>query len=245
MPEAMDATPNDAIFAYLLDYAYEPLYVYGGVVVLLTASSFGLPFPEEATLLSAGLLAHIGSRPDLYPPPSPDAQGVGIGTMAVVCFLSVVLSDLLVFSLGRLFGPRILKSRLMARMIKPEAWARIETWTRRYGAWACGIFRFTPGLRFPGHFTCGSLGISYWTFLAVDGAAALVSVPTQVILMGFWGQEVLAVLKDVKLVIFGIFAAAVVVLLFRRWRARPAASTGVLTSAKSTRGEPDEPRGVA
>jgi hypothetical protein len=46
-------------------------------------------------------------------------------------------------------------------------------------------------------------------------------------------------------VILGIFAAAVVVLLFRRWRARPAASTGALASVKSTRGEADEPRGVA
>lgn len=229
----MDASQND-IMIFFLDYAYEPLFVYVGVILLLTASSFGLPFPEEATLLTAGLLAHIGSRPDLYPPPSPDATGINVWVMASVCFAAVLLSDLLVFSLGRAFGPRLRRSRFMNRMIKPEAWVKIEYWTKRYGAWACGIFRFTPGLRLPGHFTCGSLGISYWTFLAVDGTAALVSVPTQVILMAFWGQEVLGALKNVKLV---LLSAAILIAMVYFWKRRRAKRATAIMQGKAAEGQ--------
>ena len=56
---------NNPIIAFFLDYAHQPHYVYAAIIVLMLASSFGLPFPEEVTLLSAGLLAYIGSNPEL------------------------------------------------------------------------------------------------------------------------------------------------------------------------------------
>lgn len=60
------------------------------------------------------------------------------------------------------------------------------------------IFRFTPGVRFPGHLSCGMMGISPWTFLAADGLAALISVPTQVYLFAHYGEVILSTIKQVK-----------------------------------------------
>lgn len=208
---------NNPIVAFFMQYAYEPMYVYAAITALMFASSFGLPFPEEVTLLSAGLLAHIGSNPELYPPPHPDAVGVDTVTVALVCFFSVLLSDVLVFSLGRQLGPHIRSTRWLQRIVKPEMWARIDAWTAKYGIWACGIFRFTPALRFPGHFTCGSLGIPYSTFLLVDGTAALVSVPTQVVAMAIYGKQVLTYLKDIKMVLASAFVIFVLIYFGKKW----------------------------
>jgi membrane protein DedA with SNARE-associated domain len=221
---------ENPIAAFLLQYAYEPTIVYSSVVLLLFASSFGLPFPEEIVLLSAGLLAHIGSHPELYPPPSPDAMSVDVATAATVCFFAVLMSDFLVFWLGRTFGTRMLNHRWVQKIIKPEAYAKISNWTARFGPYACGVFRFTPALRFPGHFACGALGIKYSTFLLVDGTAALLTVPTQVILMAHFGEQVLGVLKDVKLAMAIVIGIAAIILIGKRLLAKRSARSQ--TSAK-------------
>jgi len=199
--------------------AYEPLYVYTAIAVLLIASSFGFPVPEEVTLLSAGLLSHIGMHPELYPPPSPDAVGVHVAIAATVCFFAVLCSDLLVFALGRHFGPQILKNRFVSRIMTPKVVDRINNWSNRFGPYACGIFRFTPGLRFPGHFACGTFGISYTKFIAIDGTAALLTVPTQVVLMAFFGQEILGAIKTFKIAIGVGICVVVAIYIWRKWRA--------------------------
>jgi membrane protein DedA with SNARE-associated domain len=207
---------------FLLQYAYEPTMVYGLIILLLTASSFGLPFPEEIVLLSAGLLAHIGSNPHLYPPPYPGAVGVSIPITAVVCFFAVFMSDLLVFWLGKRFGSRMLSHPWAKKIISPKGFEKISEWTVRFGPLACGVFRFTPALRFPGHFACGATGIKYSTFIAVDGTAALLTVPTQVLLMAYFGEQVLSILKNVKIVMGSALVIVVLVVAMRYLRSRSA-----------------------
>ena len=206
--------------AILMQYAYEPYTVYSLIIVLLTASSFGLPFPEEIVLLTAGLLAHIGSNPHLYPPPIPDAVGVSIPVTATVCFLAVFLSDFLVFWLGRRYGTRMLNHRWTQKLISPQGYEKIADWTKKFGPLACGVFRFTPALRFPGHFACGATGIKYSTFILVDGTAALLTVPTQVLLMAYFGEKVLSLLKDIKIVLLTIVGVIVLVFIAKRLWAR-------------------------
>jgi membrane protein DedA with SNARE-associated domain len=204
---------------FLLQYAYEPTMVYGLIILLLTASSFGLPFPEEIVLLSAGLLAHIGSNPHLYPPPYPGAVGVSIPITAVVCFFAVFMSDLLVFWLGKRFGSRMLAHPWAKKIISPKGFEKISEWTARFGPLACGVFRFTPALRFPGHFACGATGIKYSTFIAVDGAAALLTVPTQVLLMAYLGEKVFGLLKDIKIALAVLLCLVIVGLAVKSlWR---------------------------
>jgi membrane protein DedA with SNARE-associated domain len=208
----------------LMQYAYEPYTVYSLIVVLLTASSFGLPFPEEIVLLTAGLLAHIGSNPHLYPPPTPDAVGVSIPITAMVCFVSVFFSDFLVFWFGRRFGTRMLNHKWTQRLISPQGYEKIAIWTQKFGPLACGVFRFTPALRFPGHFACGATGVKYSTFILVDGVAALLTVPTQVMLMAYFGEQVLSLLKDIKITLLVIISVIFIVFIAKRlWARRNAA----------------------
>ena len=211
---------EDAILQWFSSYAYQPYLVYGAIIGFMVLSSFGFPVPEEVVLVSAGIVGYMGTRPDLFPPPFEGAATVDVYVLAAVCFFSVFLSDFLVYTLGRVLGDRLLESKIMARY-KPRL-DKVTRWVKEYGAYAAGIFRFTPGLRFPGHFSCGMLGLAQWKFITVDGLAALLTVPTQVLLVASFGEEIIVYFKQFKLVLLGLFAIGVVFWLWRRRRARAA-----------------------
>jgi membrane protein DedA with SNARE-associated domain len=204
------------LIQFFSQYAYEPAYVYTFITCFMFASSFGLPIPEELTLISGGLVAYMAHHPADFPPPYPGAEGVSVFTLSVVCFLAVFGSDLLVFFMGKTFGGKIIKTKFFQKQVAGSGFDKINSWFQKYGGWACGIFRFTPGLRFPGHLSCGLLGIPVWKFCAVDGLAALISVPTQVWIVATYGGEVMKHLKEFKLVILAVFSLVFLILLGRR-----------------------------
>lgn len=187
---------------WFTQYAYQAWLIYLGIFLLMLASGFGLPIPEEVTLISAGLVCYVASRPDLYPPPYVGATPVNPYVTAGVAFFSVVFADGLVFFLGKFFGGKLLRASFMARY--RDRFDKVGEWTKRYGMWAAGSFRFTPGLRFPGHFACGMMGMKVSKFLLVDGFAAAISVPTQVLLVAFYGEHILIYFKQFKLVLLSL-----------------------------------------
>lgn len=199
-------------------YAYEPQYVYAGVVIMMLMSAFGLPLPEEVTLISVGILAFMGSNPHLFPPPYPGAPVVNAYEAAVFAFFAVLTSDFLIYGIGRRWGRKLLYSPRFAKFFKPAMMERVEQWTHKYGAYACGIFRFTPGVRFPGHLACGMLKFPIWKFALIDGVAALISVPTQVLLLAFYGEPILQHLHRFKLGLLGLGLTALVVFFVYKFR---------------------------
>ena len=207
------------IIQWLSAFAYHPLELYGLVVAFMILSGFGLPIPEEIVLVSSGLIAYAGSKPELYPPPYPGAEVVNPSLLAVVCFAAVFGSDLLVFVLGRVFGQRIAKSPRFGKYVDPRQNPKLGQLRKKYGVWACAIFRFTPGIRFPGHLSCGIMRIPYWKFMLIDGVAAMFSVPSQVILVSLYGEVMLGYLKQFKIALFIALATGLTCYLaFRLFR---------------------------
>jgi membrane protein DedA with SNARE-associated domain len=198
---------NEPIFIWLSQYAYQPWIIYPVVCTLFLMCSFGFPLPEEVIIISVGVLAYMAGHPDQFPPPEPGLTGIGVYDAAIVTFLGVILSDMVVFFLGRKYGPKLMRFKLIKNLITPAAMEKIERWTAKYGMWASGVFRFTPGLRFPGFWTCGMAGLPPWKFIIVDGGAALLSVPTQVMLVSYYGESILGFLKQLKVMV------AVIILL--------------------------------
>lgn len=215
--------------ALLASHAYQPMLVYLFVVLFMLASSFGLPIPEEVVLLSSGLLAYMALHPEEYPPPFPGAQGVDVLTLCFVSFLGVFGSDFLVYLIGKYFGGKMIKTKFFQKKIAGKGFETINKWFNRYGALAAGIFRFTPGLRFPGHLSCGLLGLPMWKFIAVDGAAALISVPTQIYLIATYGGVILTKIAEFKkwLLITAAFVGVIWLLrkVYLKWARRPVATT--------------------
>jgi membrane protein DedA with SNARE-associated domain len=204
------------LMTFFSQYAYQPQYVYGFIVAFMLASSFGFPVPEELVLVSAGLVAYMAHHPETYAPPYPGAVGVNITTLCLVCFFAVLCSDCLVYFIGKFFGGRIIKTKFFQKQVAGEGFNRINSWFQKYGGLACGIFRFTPGLRFPGHLSCGLLGIPVWKFILIDALVALISVPTQVYVVATYGEEILKKLSEYKMYVLIAVAVAFVIWLGRK-----------------------------
>lgn len=203
---------HDPIFQWLAQYAYQPQLVYLAIVGMMLASGFGFPLPEEVTIMSVGLLAYMGANPELFPPPFPGAPVVNAFEAAAVTSIAVLSADLLVFSIGRVFGRKIVKRPLFQRFFSGYVMERINTFIKRYGIYATFIFRFTPGIRFPAHIFLGMTTFPAWQFLFVDSFAVVLSVPTQVLLLYYFGEPILERIHKFK-VIFGIALLLLVVYL--------------------------------
>ena len=179
-------------------YAYQPELVYAFVVTLMILSSFGLPLPEEFVIITTSLLAYMASNPETYPPPNPQAQGVDILTLMIVMYISVFLSDLLVYHIGQRLGQNIIHQKWFSKLVKPQIFRKVKFWTQKYGAAAASFFRFIPGVRFPGHLACGALGIPLWKFIIFDGIAVTLSIPTQVYFISTYGEEILVFMGKMR-----------------------------------------------
>lgn len=211
---------HEPIFIWLSQFAFQPTIVYFAVVVMMLLSAFGLPIPEEITLLSVGLLAFMGSQPDLFPPPYPGAPTVNPIEAAIVATFAVFAADFVVYSIGRKWGRKILTHPRLQRIMTPELIHRAEQFTRKYGMLATGIFRFTPGLRFPGHLLCGSLRLAPWRFVLVDLIAVSISVPTQILLLAYYGEPILVALKKFKIALFATLGVLFIIWLAVKLRQR-------------------------
>lgn len=204
------------IFTFLQNYAYQPMFVYGLVFALMVASGFGFPMPEEVTIVSVGILAYMGANPDLFPPPYPGARPINGYEAAFVTFASVAFADVLVFLLGRRFGRPLLARPKIRDLFGEKVMTRVNAWMAKYGIFAAFIFRFTPGLRFPAHLAMGASHFPLWQFALMDGFAALISVPTQILLIYHYGEEILYVFREFKIVVLGLIALFVIFMVAKK-----------------------------
>ncbi len=201
---------HEPLFIWLSQYAYQPHMVYIAVVAVMIASGFGLPVPEEVTVVSVGLLTYIGAHPEQFPPPYPGAPVVHGYEAAMVTLIAVVFADCLIFSLGRIFGRKIIAMPRFQRVFTEERLGKINGWVKKHGMYAVFVFRFTAGLRFPAHIILGMSRIRAWQFAMVDGIAAMISIPTQILLIYHFGEPILHIFHEFKIWIMWLVIAAVV-----------------------------------
>jgi len=205
---------QDQIFQWLADYAYQPNMVYLMVFLIMIASGFGFPVPEEVTIVSVGLLAYMGAHPEIYPAPFAGAPVVNGVEAAFVTLTAVMAADILVFFIGRVFGRKIIALPRMAPLFSESRLERINGWVKKYGSYAVFFFRFTPGIRFPAHVILGMSKLHLWQFVLVDGLAASISVPTQILLIYHFGEPILQLIhkfRDFILVGLAVLVVAFVV----------------------------------
>lgn len=211
---------HEPIFQWMAQFAYEPGMVYTGLIGMMLLSAVGLPLPEEVTLVSVGILVFMGGNPHLFPPPFDGAPVVNVHTAAAVAFFAVFMSDFLIYMVGRKFGRKILRRPTVQKLISESMMQRVEEWTQKYGSYACGIFRFTPGIRFPGHLACGIMKFPIWKFMLIDGVAAMISVPTQIYLLAHYGEDILTKLRQFKLIVLAVLVVIGIYFLIKKVRAR-------------------------
>jgi membrane protein DedA with SNARE-associated domain len=163
------------MFEALLEFFQNTSLSLWGPVIVLLLCGLGLPLPEDVVLITSGVLA--------------ETDGRSLILTTLVMYVGVVGGDSMIFLSGKYLGARLLSARWFRRLFSPRKLARVSKLFARYGAWVLFIGRFLPGLRMPAFFTAGSVRVSFLRFVALDGLAALISVPVFVWLGHFlWGK---------------------------------------------------------
>jgi len=184
---------------------------YLAVLAALLLCGAGVPLPEDITLVAGGVIAGLGYA--------------HVHAMVIVALAGVLIGDATMFLLGHRHGARVMRWPLVARLMTPSRYARVQEQFARYGNRLLFFARFLPGMRTAIYVTAGaSHRVSFLRFLLLDGLAALISVPLWVYL-GYFGadnRQWLAMWigrgKHGAWILGGLIALTVLVLWWRRRR---------------------------
>lgn len=129
---------------------------------ILLACALGMPVPEEFTLLSAGVLVA--------------AKQIELHHAIVFGVVGVLLSDTILYYMGRCFGRQIFQWRFISSILTKSRVKWVEACIRENGALVCFVGRFLPGIRVVIFTTVGVLGVKPQMFLVIDILAAVIDI---------------------------------------------------------------------
>lgn len=84
---------------------------YLSVFGVLLLCGFGLPIPEDITILVGGIISGLGYTHPIF--------------MGIVCFFGVLIGDVIVYNMGRFFGESLFNTRLGKRLLSHSWYDRI------------------------------------------------------------------------------------------------------------------------
>jgi membrane protein DedA with SNARE-associated domain len=129
-------------------------------------STLVVPLPEELALLGAGWMAHAGN--------------VSLGGAYLACWAAIVLGDSTTYLVGRVFLPRLLRTRIGQKILTPPLRAWGEGLVQRHGFRAILLGRFLVGLRGPVYLAIGAARYPPARFTLINSAVGLLEVALMV-----------------------------------------------------------------
>lgn len=189
------------VVEFILQYVQE--FSYLGIFLFLIWCGIGFPLPEDAIIIAAGFLIY---------------KGVTNFTMTLlVCFLGVMIGDIIIYYFGKKFGMDILTHKRFQRILSEKRLVRIEKMFNRYGNSIVFLGRFVAFIRAPIYLSAGALGVRFSSFLFYDFIAAILSIPIVVWVGKYFGKEIELALANVRRVeyIITIFVLLIVLYIIR------------------------------
>jgi membrane-associated protein len=184
-----------------------PAYALVGGLAFAEAALFvGFVLPGETAVILGGVLAH--------------EHKVSLPVIATVAVLAAIIGDSVGYEIGRLFGTRLLASRIFAK--RRTGLEKGQDALRRHGGKAVFLARFTAFLRavMPG--LAGTSRMPYPRFLAFNAAGGVVWALGYTMLGYLAGASYHTVEKAAgraSAVILGLVILAVLIFVIRRRRA--------------------------
>jgi membrane protein DedA with SNARE-associated domain len=134
---------------------------YFGIFFVLVLGGLGLPVPEEAPIILAGILARKGT---MHPIPA-----------LASCFAGVLVGDFLVYFLGFFYGEKVLSLPLTRKFLTKAREAQIKGYFHRHGVKILILGRFAVGFRTAAYLTAGILRLPMLKLFLTDLFAASIS----------------------------------------------------------------------
>ena len=168
---------------------------YLGFFLVLCLAGVGVPIPEEASIVAAGVLAH---------------EGVVRWWLALAsCIAGVLVGDTLIFLAGRRWGERVMQMPGVRQLVSMGSRDRLAASYCRHGMWYVFAARHVPGLRAAAFVTAGIARVPLAKFLAADGAAVALGVPFTFTLAYLFTEQVHRLLAGVHRVELWAAAATI------------------------------------
>jgi membrane protein DedA with SNARE-associated domain len=140
---------------------------YFGIFFVLVLGGLGLPVPEEAPIILAGILARKGTMH-------------WIPALAS-SFAGVLVGDFVVYFLGYFYGEKVLSLPLTRKFLTKAREAQIKGYFHRHGVKILILGRFAVGFRTAAYLTAGILRLPTLKLFLTDLFAASIST-----LLMFW-----------------------------------------------------------
>jgi membrane protein DedA with SNARE-associated domain len=135
---------------------------YAGIFIGVALTGLGLPVPEEAFVLFAGMASAHGVLKTPW-------------LAALSCLSGALIGDFITYSLGRHFGHSVLREHpTISKHLTPAREKHIEELIERHGFKVFLVSRFLVGLRSPVYLTAGILKVPLWRFLLYDAISATI-----------------------------------------------------------------------
>lgn len=189
--------PDLSQFFYLSNIAeFSPAVIFA-ILFFFTFAS------EDLACVAAGALASQGK--------------ISLLTAIFACFAGIFVGDILLYWIGRVFGGRIVNTRLFARVVSEKSLAKASDWLETRGIEAIFLSRFVTGLRLPTYLAAGILRTNFAKFTLYFLIAAAVWTP---LLVGVSAYSLGAFSSNILLGVVLLFIAVRLVLRFTSWKNR-------------------------
>lgn len=176
-------------------------YFYEAVFALLLLAGLAMPISADLVLLTCGYIAFKG--------------GARIEILIPCALAGILLSDTIMFQLGKKYGLSLARLWPLKKVMTPERIDRARAGFQEQGYRVVFAARFMPGIRTAFMFTSGLMRLSYPRFIAHDLAGAAIVVPLTLLSVAWVAGNLDAlspVLKQIQwlvLTLVGIFSLAV------------------------------------
>ncbi|MCB0353561.1 MAG: DedA family protein [Bdellovibrionales bacterium] len=178
-------------------------HLYAALFLALMGGAIGLPIPEDLPLIGAGIVAQAGEA--------------RIDALFVVSYVSIILGDLVIFSLGRRFGSALFSKPWFHKKLPPRKLKRFRLNLEKRSLPTIFIARHLFYLRTVTFLTCGAVKMKYSRFLFADSIAALVSVPLMMSIGYFFAEHSETLAKNIRLFLL-VLIPITLLFVFIRYR---------------------------
>ncbi len=174
------------------------------VFALLIVGAFGFPMPEDISLITGGILIHL--------------QHANLWIMAVVCYLGILIGDLVIYRIGWVTGPRLFRRKAFRRLVTSSRLKAIRHNIERRTFFTILIARHLFYLRTVTFLVCGAVRVSPSRFMVADAIAALITTPLMLGLGYLFAEHYEALLVYVKQVKISLVIAGILGLFYFTFR---------------------------
>jgi membrane protein DedA with SNARE-associated domain len=184
---------------------------YLGFFAVIALTGCGLPLPEEAPVILAGILS---AQPDGLHPTWAFAS----------CLLGALVGDSAMYAIGYRFGHSLVRRHpKLSKLLDAEDERQFEKAIKRHGFKVLLLARFMVGVRAPVYLAAGVIRMPYKRFLLWDLVCATAVVGVFFGLSHYFGQDIANMFKRGEVAVTALVVLAVAVVAFialKRYRRR-------------------------